>query len=179
MNKYFQGAHSSIIKLSYGPSQLLNQDWSSKAPLISFLFLAAELAATLGAVGVADQVLGGDTSQAVTAYGTQLFGAARGNTLALLAVDVAEVLLQAGVGDAAGARGHGAVGVGLAAGEVGGLVLHEGGGAGEAGQGDDDGGESELHFEVGWGGLVFLLDDYKKLLVGWYCGIERGRPWKD
>jgi hypothetical protein len=59
---------------------------------------------------------------------------ARGNAAAGLAVNVADILLQAGVCDAARAVGNGTAG-----------VLGGRGGGGEDGQGED-GGDGELHF---------------------------------
>jgi hypothetical protein len=80
---------------------------------------------------------------------------ARGNAAAGLAVDVADILLQAGVCDAARAVGDGTAG-----------VLRSRGGDGEDSQGED-GGDGELHcgwvFGFGGGGGSDLLDreDYK------------------
>jgi hypothetical protein len=73
---------------------------------------------------------------------------ARGNAAAGLAVDVADILLQAGVCDTARAVGNGTAG-----------VLGSRGGDGEDGQGED-GGDGELHFcwVFGFGGGGDLLD---------------------
>ena len=73
------------------------------------------------------------------------------HTLALLAMDVAEILLQAGVGNAARAGGHGAAAVGLAAGDLAGAGIGVLGGS-EAGEDGDDGKERELHGDGGDGG---------------------------
>lgn len=67
---------------------------------------------------------------------------ARGNAAAGLAVDVADILLQAGVCDAARAVGDGTAG-----------ILRSRGGGGEDGQGED-GSDGELHlcWVLGFGG---------------------------
>lgn len=54
-----------------------------------------------------------------------------------MAVDIANILLQARVGDAAVARGDWAVGIGA--------LWH---GSREGRDGEDDGGGGELHFEI-------------------------------
>jgi hypothetical protein len=75
---------------------------------------------------------------------------ARRNAATGLTVDIADILLQAGVCDAARAVGDGAAG-----------VLGSGGGDGEDGQGED-GGDGELHFAGCWLGVCWFGggDDY-------------------
>lgn len=84
-------------------------------------------------------------------------GAARRHTATVLAVETADVLLQRGVGNTARSLRDGPVGVGA-------LTLHEEdgtavkrllgglnrGGAGDGEEGNEGGGDGELHFDGGF-----------------------------
>lgn len=96
-------------------------------------------------------------------------GAARRHTATVLAVETADVLLQRGVGNTARSLRDGPVGVGA-------LTLHEEdgtavkrllgglnrGGAGDGEEGNEGGGDGELHFD---GGFFLWRERLQKFLV--------------
>jgi hypothetical protein len=104
---------------------------------LNSLLELAQLPSTLLLSGVASQQTILDAGQLLAAA-----GGARGHAAADLAVDVAHILLERRVGDAAGARGDGPVGV------VGwrGVGTRAGGQGGGGEEGDDG---DKLHFDGG------------------------------